>query len=195
MIHLLERHPSLTESPPRGLRRVGVCVALVLAAGCATTPAWAAGDPPLHIGFVDTQRILQESALARRDSAALRQEFAPRNARIKALAQQAAAQRKQLQDGALAMSDDQRIAAQAQLTETLQRLHDAREAFADDLNAKRNADVQSLLDQADAAVARLARQRHLSIVFQNAVYVNPRVDLTAAVIRTMDTSIAAPAAR
>ncbi len=190
MIHLLERPLPGAESAQRRGRRAWACLALAALAATGTAPAWAASGPPLRIGFINTQRILQDSALAQRDSAALRAEFEPRNARIKALAQQAATQRKRLQDNTLVMSDDQRLAAQAQLTETLQRLHDAQAAFADDLNARRSADVQSLLNQADAAVDKLARQRHLSVVFQSAVYVNPRIDLTDAVIRAMDASTA-----
>ena len=176
-------------SPTLGacLRRAALsCVVALATAGAAHAAATAA--PTLRIGFVDTQRILQDSALAKRESQQLQQEFAPRSAHIKALAQQVEAQRKKLTDDALTMSDDQRIAAQSQLTELSQRLRDAQQAFAEDLDAKRNADVQGLLDKANAVVSALARQRKLDIVFQSAVYVDPRIDMTAAVIQALDAS-------
>ena len=168
----------------RALRAALSCAVVLAAIGAAhaADPA----TPMLRIGFVDTQRILQDSALAKRESQQLQQEFEPRSAHIKALAQQVAAQRKKLQDDALVMSDDQRIAEQAQLTELSQRLRDAQQSFAEDLDAKRNADVQGLLDKANAVVTALARQRKLDIVFQSAVYVDPRVDMTAAVIQALD---------
>lgn len=182
---------------PRSLgacvRRAALSCAVVLAAAGAAHAA-APTAPNLRIGFVDTQRILQDSALAKRESQQLQQEFEPRSARIKALTQQVAAQRKKLQDGALVMSDDQRIAAQTQLTELSQRLRDAQQAFAEDLDAKRNADVQGLLDKANAVVTALARQRKLDIVFQSAVYVDPRIDMTAAVIQALDAA-SAPGSR
>ena len=168
-------------------RRAALLGAFVLAAAGAAHAA-DPSIPPLRVGFVDTQRILQDSALAKRESQQLQQEFAPRSAHIKALAQQVEAQRKKLTDDALTMSDDQRIAAQSQLTELSQRLRDAQQAFAEDLDAKRNADVQGLLDKANAVVSALARQRKLDIVFQSAVYVDPRIDMTAAVIQALDAS-------
>ena len=161
---------------------LGVAVLAATATAHAADPS----APALRVGFVDTQRILQDSALAKRESQQLQQEFEPRSARIKALAQQVAAQRKSLENDALVMSDDQRIAAQAQLTELSQRLRDEQQAFSEDLDAKRNADVQGLLDKANAVVTALARKRGLDIVFQNAVYVDPRIDLTAAVIQALD---------
>ena len=163
--------------------------ALLGAAVLAATAAAHAADPSaptLRIGFVDTQRILQDSALAKHETQQLQQEFEPRSERIKALAQQVAAQRKKLETDALVMSDDQRIAAQAQLTELSQRLRDEQQSFSEDLDAKRNADVQGLLDKANAVVTALAHQRGLNIVFQGAVYVNPRIDMTDAVIRALD---------
>lgn len=93
------------------------------------------------------------------------------------------------------MSDDQRISAQMQITELSQHLQDAEQSFNEDLDAKRNSDLASLLSKANKIVDEVARRRHLDIVFQNAVYVDPRIDLTSAVIRALDASTAATSAQ
>ncbi|MDE2120878.1 MAG: OmpH family outer membrane protein, partial [Betaproteobacteria bacterium] len=58
-------------------------------------------------------------------------------------------------------------------------------------NAQRNADVSSILDKANAVVGRVAREKGCDIVFQSAVYVNPHIDITDAVIRALDAESAA----
>lgn len=149
----------------------------------------------MHLGFVDTQRVLEESALGKLGTQQLRQEFAPRSDKIKGMVQHLDALRKSLQDNAVVMSDDQRISAQMQITELSQHLQDAEQSFNEDLDAKRNSDLASLLSKANKIVDEVARRRHLDIVFQNAVYVDPRIDLTSAVIRALDASTAATSAQ
>ena len=84
------------------------------------------------------------------------------------------------------MSDDQRLAVQQQLQDLGREFRDDQQAFAEDLNAQRNADVSRILAKANQVVDQVARQMGCDIVFQNAVYVNPRIDITNAVIRRLD---------
>ena len=152
-------------------------------------PGTAAEVPPaarLRVAFVDTARILRDSAAAKAASRKLEQTFEPRRRKLAALSRRIETLRASLSEGAASMSDDQRLAAQQQLSDLSREFRDDQQAFAEDLNAQRNADVSRILDQANTAVERVAREKGCEIVFQGAVYVNPRIDITPAVIRALD---------
>ena len=150
----------------------------------ASTTAQAA--PRLRVAFVDTARILRDSDLAKAASQRLQQTFEPRRRKLAELGQRIDALRNQLLDGNAQMSDDQRLAAQQQLQDLGREFRDDQQAFAEDLNAQRNADVSRILAKANQVVDQVATRMGCDIVFQNAVYVNPRIDITNAVIRQLD---------
>ncbi len=173
--------------------RYAACAALYLVLGAgpalAATAAGAsasAAAPKLRVAFVDTARILHDSTMAKAASQRLQQTFEPRRRKLTQLGQRIDALRNKLLDNSVVMSDDQRLAAQQQLADLTRQFRDDQQAFAEDLNAQRNADVSAILAKANAVVDQVARQDGCLIVFQNAVYVNPRIDITNAVIRTLD---------
>ncbi len=157
-----------------------LCAALLGGAGLAH-----AASASARVGYIDIERVLQESAPARQEAQQLRQEFLPRSQKIKAMEQDLAAQKAKLQDNSLVMSSDQRISAQARITELAQHIQDAKQAFNEDLDTQRSADIQSLLKRTRRVVDRIAAQRHLDAVFQSAVYIDPQLDLTNAVIQAL----------
>ncbi|WP_297910623.1 OmpH family outer membrane protein [Thiomonas sp.] len=157
-----------------------LCAALLGCAGLAH-----AASAPARVGYIDIERVLQESAPARQEAQQLRQEFLPRSQKIKAMEQDLAAQKAKLQENSLVMSNDQRIAAQTRITELAQHIQDAKQAFNEDLDTQRSADIQSLLKRTRLVVDRIAVQRHLDAVFQSAVYIDPHLDLTNAVIQAL----------
>ncbi len=169
--------------------------ALVHAAPTGSTaapdPVQGASAPHLRVAFVDTARILRDSTLAKAASRKLAQDFEPRRRKLTELGQRIELLRNRLQDNTVTMSDDQRMQAQQQLADLNRQFRDDQQAFAEDLNAQRNADVSRILDEANAVVDQVARRMGCSIVFQNAVYVNPRIDITSAVIHALDTQKAA----
>jgi outer membrane protein len=137
------------------------------------------------IGFVNTQRILQDSVPARDDAEKLRREFLPRSEKIRAMVRQLNSLKESLQENSLVMSDDERSAEQAHIAELSQKIQDAQQNFNDDLDRERNADIERLLNRANAVVDSIARKRHLAIIFQNAVYVAPAIDITPKVMQVL----------
>ena len=164
----------------------------VAARGAPSARASVPARARLRVAFVDTARILRDSAVAKAASRKLEQTFEPRRRKLAELSRRIETLRASLSDGAATMSDDQRLAAQQQLSDLSREFRDDQQAFAEDLNAQRNADVSRILDQANTAVGRVAREKGCEIVFQGAVYVNPRIDITPDVIRALD---AAPGTR
>lgn len=150
----------------------------------------AAGTHAPRVAFVNTDRILRESAAAKAAQRKLMDDFAPRRQKLQDLQSRIDALRAKLDRDAGTLSAEQRIATQQTYTDLAGRLRDDQQAFGDDLAARRNAEASRLLDRANAAVQQIARRDGDDIVFQSAAYIDPRIDITDAVIKALD---AAPA--
>ena len=57
--------------------------------------------------------------------------------------------------------------------------------FREDLNQRRNEELASVLDKANRSVKDIAEKENYDIIFQEAVYANPRIDITDKVIKAL----------
>ena len=57
---------------------------------------------------------------------------------------------------------------------------------AEDLNQRRNEELQALLQRAQAIVRQIAEQEKYDLIVQDAVYFSPRVDITDKVLRVLN---------
>ena len=135
-----------------------------------------------RLGFVKTDRIFQEANIAKTAAAKIEQEF---SARDKDLVDQSALLKSMVDKfpiEAPTMSDTQRTARQKSLTDQDRELQRKRRAFQEDLAARRNEELQRVLARADEVVKQVAAAEKYDLVLQEAVYVNPRIDLTNKVL-------------
>jgi outer membrane protein len=58
--------------------------------------------------------------------------------------------------------------------------------FREDLNQRRNEELQALLERAQRIVRQLAEQEKYDLIVQDAVYFSPRVDITDKVLRALN---------
>ena len=139
-----------------------------------------------HIGFVKTDRIFKESNAAKIAQTKLEQEFSKRE---KDIAEQTALLKSttdQLQVDAPTLSEAQRVTRQKQLAEQDRELQRKRSSFEEDLNARKNEELQQLITTANRVVKQLAEAEKIDLVLQDAVYVNPRHDITDKVLKIMN---------
>jgi outer membrane protein len=173
----------------------GAAAALVL----STTPALAQAQ--LKIGYVDFQRLAAESPQAQSIQLSLRNEFMPRQQEIVKAQQAFKARADAFQRNAATMSDDQREREQKYLRDTDRDLQAKQSEFQDDVNQRKNEELSRLQRSLIEEVQTYAKAHGYDLVLANdAVYFNPTMDLTAAILeRLKDTSgptgAAAPRAR
>jgi outer membrane protein len=58
--------------------------------------------------------------------------------------------------------------------------------FREDLNQRRNEELQALLERAQKIVRQLAEQEKFDLIVQDAVYFSARVDITDKVLRALN---------
>ncbi len=152
----------------------------------------AAGLPSGRIGFINTERILKESAPALAAQRKLEAEFQPRDKQLRDMAAQMRALNEKLQKDGPVMNAGDRGKLQQELSDLNRRFQRKQREFSEDLNARRNAALAAVLDQANQVVKQVAEQGNYDIIFQDAVYVDPRIDITDKVLKALDAQASPP---
>lgn len=160
------------------------------AALVAATPMLIAAAPAtaqeFKIGYVNSERILRDSAPARAATQKLEAEFAKRDRELQEMAQRLKAQAERFDKEAPVIAEADRVRRQRELAETDRELQRRQREFREDLNQRRNEELQGLLERAQRLVRQIAEQEKYDLILQDAVYFSPRVDITDKVLRALN---------
>lgn len=143
-----------------------------------------------RLGFVSLDRIIKEAVPAKNAQAKLEQEFSKREKELQELGASIKGSAEQLEREAPTLSESQRATRQRQLVEMDREFQRKRREFQEDLNARRNEELQQVFERANRVVRQVADAEKYDLILQEAVYVNPRHDITDKVIKALN---AAPA--
>src|SRR5437764_15184511 len=141
-----------------------------------------------RIGFVNTGRIFREANTAKAAQAKLEQEFSRREKELNDMGAGLKAASDKFEREAPTLSESQRVQRQKQLIDTDRDFQRKRREFQEDLNARKNEELQQVLERANRVVRQVAEQEHYDVILQEAVYVNPKHDITDKVIRALNAS-------
>ncbi len=140
----------------------------------------------VRLGFVSTDRVLKEASTAKAAQTKLEQEFSKREkelvdqgANIKSMADK-------FEREAPTLPETQRQARQKQLLEQDRDFQRKRREFQEDLNARKNEELQLVIQRANKVIKEIAVAEKYDFVFQDAVYVNPKHDITDKVIKALN---------
>ena len=139
-----------------------------------------------RVGFVNTDRIFKEATSAKAAQAKLEQEFSKRE---KELLDQGAALKSlddKFQREVPTLSESQRGTRQKQLVDLDRDLQRKRREFQEDLNSRKNEELQLVLERANKVVKQVAEAEKYDLVLQEAVYINPKHDITDKVIKVLN---------
>jgi outer membrane protein len=155
-----------------------ILAALLLASGPALAQT--------KIGLLNVDRILRDSPTAQRVQAKLRDEFAAREQELAKGAAQLKAMQSQFESKALTMSDSERQARERELNEAGQTLQKQQRAFSEDANKRRQDELGAVFDRIYLAVKQIAEAEKFDMIFREATFGSPRIDITDKVIKVLD---------
>ena len=162
----------------KSLSRLLICLAAAIA-----MPVFA---QEVRIGFVSTDRVFKEANYAKASQARLEQEFSKREKELNELGLSIKAGAEKLEREAPTLSETQRASRQKQLVEQDREFQRKRREFQEDLNARKNEELQQVIERANRVVRLVAEAEKFDLVLQEAVYVNPRLDITDKVIKALN---------
>lgn len=164
-----------------------VLLPAVLAVSAALAQAPALGQE-VRIGFVNTDRIFREANTARAAQAKLEQEFSKREKELNDLGNTLKNASDKFEREAPTLSESVRQQRQRQLIDMDRDFQRKRREFQEDLNSRKNEELQQVLDRANRVVKQVAEQEKYDVILQEAVYVNPKLDITDKVIRALNSA-------
>ena len=156
-------------------------VSLILAYAFAAVPALA----DTKIGFVNTEKLLREAPLSVAAQKKLEREFAARDQELQKLAKQARDLQTQLDKDGVTMSDSERKAKERDLGNLNRELQRQGREFREDLNLRRNEELGQIQERARKAIQEIARAEKFDLVVEQAVYVDPKNDITERVMKAL----------
>jgi len=139
----------------------------------------------MKIGFVNTEKLLRESAPAQRAFKKLEREFATRQSDIDRLAKKFRDASTAFERDQLTLSDGDRRNKQRELEVLNRDLQRAQRELREDENLRRNEELAALKDRAEKAIQQIAEADKFDLILQEAVYVNPRLDITDRVLKAL----------
>ena len=162
-------------------RHLVICATLALAAAAASAQDF-------KVGIVNLDRIFREANSAKAAQVKLEQEFTKREKEIAEFGAQIKAQSEKLEREAPTLSESQRNTRQRQLVDQDREFQRKRREFQEDLNNRKNEELQLVIERANKVVKALAEAEKYDLIVQEAVYVNPKLDITDKVIKSLNAS-------
>lgn len=138
------------------------------------------------VGFVNTDRIFREANTAKAAQAKLEQEFSRREKDLNDMGSALKNASDKFEREAPTLSESQRQQRQKSLIDQDREFQRKRREFQEDLNARKNEELQQVLERANRVVKQVAEQEKYDLVLQEAVYINPKHDITDKVIKALN---------
>jgi len=154
-------------------------------------PALAAQDkggaaPTGKFGFVNTERILRDATPAQRAQKKIEVEFQKRDQELARMADQLKRMQEDLERNSVTMSDTQRRSKEREFGDLNREFQRKQREFREDLNQRRNEELAQVVEQANRVIRQIAEQEKFDIIFQDAVFASPRIDITDKVIKALE---------
>jgi outer membrane protein len=89
---------------------------------------------------------------------------------------------------ALTLPEGQRSIRQEQLVDQDREFQRKRREFQEDLNSRKNEELQQVLERANKVVKQVAEAEKYDLILQDAVYVNPKHDITNKILKVLNSA-------
>lgn len=157
--------------------------AIAMAIGmCALAPAYAQSK----IAWLSTERIYNESRMARAAGDRLAEEFRSRERAVQDLAARLKGAAEKLEKELPSLAEPERIKRQREYFELDKEFQRRQREFREDLNQRTNEERAMISDRATQIIKQLAATEGYDIVLQDAVWASPRIDITDKVLAALD---------
>ena len=163
------------------MKKLLFAAALALAAA----PVWAQSG---KLGFVNTERILRDAAPAQRAQKKIESEFKKRDQELAKFAGDLKRMQDDIDKNSMTMSESERRNKEREFSELNRDFQRKQREFREDLNQRRNQELAQVVEQANRVIRQIAEQEKFDIIFQDAVFASPRIDITDKVIKALESA-------
>ena len=101
------------------------------------------------------------------------------------MAKQLQGMQESLEKNGVTMAEGDRRNKEREFNELNRDFQRKQREFREDLNQRRNEELAGVLDRANKTIRQIAEAEKYDIIFQEAVYASPRIDITDKVIKAL----------
>ena len=137
------------------------------------------------IGFVNSQKILNDAPQAARAKKKIEKDFEPRDQELQRIAKQLKTMQENIDKNAVTMAEGERRTKEREFGDLNREFQRKQREFREDLSQRQNEEMAAIFERVNKIIKQLAEAEKYDIIFQEAVYANPRIDITDKVIKAL----------
>ena len=137
------------------------------------------------IGFVNSQKILNDAPQAARAKKKIEKDFEKRDQDLQRIAKQLQGMQENLDKNAVTMAESERRAKEREFGELNRDFQRKQREFREDLSQRQNEETAAIFERVNKVIKQIAEAEKYDIIFQEAVYASPRIDITDRVIKAL----------
>lgn len=161
----------------------------IIGASAAALCLWAlpATAQELKLGYVNSERVLRDSAPAKAAQAKLETEFGRRERELNDVRNRLKAAADKFEKDAPTLAESEKTRRQRELVEQERDLQRKQREFQEDLNQRKNEELAAVVERANRVIRQIFETEKYDAILQEVVFAGPRVDITDKVIRALNT--------
>ena len=159
---------------------------LAIVALAISAPQVFAQDAGTRVAVVNSEKVFNESNLAKAMQTRLQNEFTKRQNDLRDAAQKIQTAAEKLDRDAAVMNEAERVRRQRELADQDRELQRKQREFTEDLNQRTFEERAKIAEKANVVLRQIAEQRKLDIIVQEAAFVSPKADITDDVIKALN---------
>ena len=137
------------------------------------------------IGFVNSQKILNDAPQAARAKKKIEKDFEKRDQDLQRIAKQLQGLQETLDKNAVTMAESERRTKEREFADLNRDFQRKQREFREDLSQRQNEEMAAIFERVNKIIKQIAEAEKYDIIFQEAVYANPRIDITDRVIKAL----------
>jgi len=145
-----------------------------------------AQDAGTRVAVVNSEKVFNESNLAKAMQTRLQNEFTKRQDELRKSAEKIKAAAEKLDRDGAVMSEAERSRRQRELADQDRELQRKQREFTEDLNQRTFEERAKIAEKANLVLRQIAEQRKLDVIVQEAAFVSPKADITDDVIKALN---------
>ncbi|MBU0753392.1 MAG: OmpH family outer membrane protein [Gammaproteobacteria bacterium] len=138
-----------------------------------------------RIGFVNGQKVINESPQAAKAKKKLEKEFEKRDQDLQKLAKQLQATQESLEKNSVTMSETDRRTKEREFNDLNRDFQRKQREFREDLNLRQNEEMAGIYERVNKVIKQVAEAEKYDLILQEGVYVSPKLDITDKVIKAL----------
>lgn len=138
-----------------------------------------------RIGFVNSQKILNEAPQAAKAKKRIEKDFEKRDQDLQKMAKQLQTLQEALEKNGVTMAESERRTKEREFGDLNRDFQRRQREFREDLSQRQNEEMAAIFERVNKVIKQIADAEKYDIIFQEAVYANPRIDITDKVIKAL----------